>query len=87
MNLHLLTYLRRLVMWCRSWVMFHWKCWRQCWCRRSWCCMSSLESPGALNAERISRWHQYVGTGVWHWLVGSSHQPGSGSDTRSSSSL
>ena len=88
-----------VMFYCRSWVMFQSRCWRQCWCGRSWYCMSvtwkvmttgvhtSLASPAVLRAERIPRWHQYVGTGVRPWLVGRSHQPGSGSNTRSSSSL
>ena len=80
---------------CRSWVMFHWRCWRWCWYGRS-CCYtwttvtlmttvnhaSDLASPAVLSAERTPRWCQYVGTGVWPWLAGRSRQPVCGSSTK-----
>ena len=79
-----------VMFYCRR-VTFQWRCWRQCWYGRSWCCTrgtlklmttdlhaSSLASPGLLSAERTPRWRQYVGTGARLWEAGHSHKPGCG---------
>ena len=89
----------RCVVFCVSWVICHWSCWRQCWWGRSWCCIwvtlslmttavdTSLASPGVLNGERLLCWPRSARRGVTLWLVGQSRQLLSGSDISSRSWL
>ena len=67
-------------------MLCHWKCWRQCWWGRYWCCIrgtlrvmttgfhSNLESPGVLNIEHSGCCAQSPGTGIGLWPAGQNHQ-------------
>ena len=77
---------------CRSCMIFHWRCWRQCWCQRYWCCIrvplrvmttavhTSLASPGVLNVDRSLCWPRCARTGIRLWLDGRNHQHLTGLD-------
>jgi len=77
---------------CRRSAVFHWRCWRQCWCGRLWCCIqvtlsvmmtaihTRVASPGVLHAERLLCCARSARPGITLWRDGRNHQHDAGWD-------
>jgi len=75
----------------RCWVICRWRCWRQCWCERSWCYIqvtmtvmttdvhTGVGSPTALSDGHSLCCPQCASFGIMHSVAGRSHRLVTGS--------
>ena len=83
---HLKSQMDVLMFFYRSWVICHWRCWRQYWYRRSWCCMW-LTRLSVLSVKHLFCWPLSTVTGGTQWLAGRNPQLAAGSVTNLRSGL